>query len=485
MGVVANQSIKNTISTYAGFAIGAWNTLFLYTHFLSDEYYGLVGFLLSAATVMMPLTAFGVHNTIIKFYSSFKEKKEQSNFLSLMLYFPLIVIIPVGLLGYIGFETITSFLASENPIVEDYVLVIYLTAIAMAYFEVFYAWAKVEMQSVFGNFMKEVYHRAVISVLLFGVYFDMLTQGQFIWALVLVYVSRTLIMKLYAFRIRFPKFTFYIPDNFCSIFKYSLLIVVAGSIALVLLDIDKVMIGKYLPIEQVAYYNVAIFMATVIAVPLRSMHQIVSPLTAKLLNEKKRDELRVLYQKSSLTLFIISGLIFLLILLNIHQIYEVIPEAYSVGIVVVFLISFSKLFDNLLGINNAILYNSDYYRLTIVLGVFLAILTVVLNIVFIPLYGIDGAAVATVISLLLYSIAKILVVQWKFKMQPFTIKTLKVFLLMLGIGVGFYFWDFGFHPIINIVLKSGLIALVYLFITYKWNLSDDVSRLIKTVLFKK
>src|SRR5690554_1057325 len=276
MGVVANQSIKNTISTYAGFAIGAWNTLFLYTHFLSDEYYGLVGFLLSAATVMMPLTAFGVHNTIIKFYSSFKEKKEQSNFLSLMLYFPLIVIIPVGLLGYIGFETISSFLASENPIVEDYVLVIYLTAIAMAYFEVFYAWAKVEMQSVFGNFMKEVYHRAVISVLLFGVYFDMLTQGQFIWALVLVYVSRTLIMKLYAFRIRFPKFTFYIPDNFSSIFKYSLLIVVAGSIALVLLDIDKVMIGKYLPIEQVAYYNVAIFMATVIAVPLRSMHQIVS-----------------------------------------------------------------------------------------------------------------------------------------------------------------------------------------------------------------
>src|SRR5690606_13397551 len=135
-------------------------------------------------------------------------------------------------------------------------------------------------------------------------------------------------------------------DNFSSIFKYSLLIVVAGSIALVLLDIDKVMIGKYLPIEQVAYYNVAIFMATVIAVPLRSIHQIVSPLTAKLLNEKKKDELRVLYQKSSLTLFIISGLIFLLILLNIHQIYEVIPEAYSVGIVVVFLISFSKLFDN-------------------------------------------------------------------------------------------------------------------------------------------
>ena len=484
MGVVVSQSIKNAVSTYIGFAVGAWNTLFLYTHFLTDEYYGLVGFLLSAATVMMPLTAFGVHNTLVKFYSSYKDKKEQNNFLSLMLYFPLLVIIPVGLLGYFGYEAMVSFLASENPEIKNYIGVIYLVAIAMAYFEVFYAWVKVEMQSVFGNFMKEVYHRVVISILLFGVYFEFLSQEQFIWSLVFVYFSRTLFMKLYAFRVRFPKLTFYIPDNFNRIFKYSLLIIVAGSIALVLLDIDKVMIGKYLPIEQVAYYNVAIFMATVIVVPLRSMHQIVYPLTAKLLNENKKEELRVLYQKSSLTLFVVSGLIFLLILLNLNQIYELIPSPYRAGVIVVSLISISKLFDNLLGINNAILYNSDYYRLTIVLGVFLAILTVVLNMIFIPIYGINGAAVATVISLLLYSVAKIVVVKWKFKMQPFTTETGKVFLLIVFVGLLFYFWDFTFHPITNVILKSGLVSLLYLFVVYRWQLSPDINRILKKVLRK-
>lgn len=478
MGIVVKQSIKNTIATYIGFAVGAWNTLFLYTNFLTEEYYGLVGFLLSAATIMMPFTAFGVHNTIVKFYASFKNKSEQQNFMSLMLYLPLLVIIPVGILGYLGYEMIVNFLAEENPIIENYVWMIYLIAIAMAYFEVFYAWVRVEMQSVFGNFMKEVYHRVVISGLLFAVYFDLLSQEQFIWSLVAVYFSKMLIMKLYAMRIRFPKLTFYIPENIGSIIKYSALIIIAGSIALVLLDIDKVMIGKYLPIENVAYYNVAVFIAMVIAVPARAMNQITYPLTAKLINEKQFQALKELYQKSSLTLFVISGLVFLLIILNINQMYLIIPEQYNAGIFVVFLVSFSKLLDNLLGINNAILYNSDYYRLTIVLGVLLAVLTVVLNVLLIPKYGINGAAVATVVSLVVYSIAKIAVVQWKFKMHPFSSETRKVFLLIAGLGILFFYWNFPFHPVLNIVLKSGLVALVYLFVVYRWNLSKDITQLI-------
>ena len=46
MGIVASQSIRNTIITYLGFGIGAVNTLFLYANFLTDDYFGLVVFLL-------------------------------------------------------------------------------------------------------------------------------------------------------------------------------------------------------------------------------------------------------------------------------------------------------------------------------------------------------------------------------------------------------------------------------------------------------
>ena len=42
------------VITYLGFGLGAVNTLFLYTNFISDTYYGLVAFILSTANVMMP-----------------------------------------------------------------------------------------------------------------------------------------------------------------------------------------------------------------------------------------------------------------------------------------------------------------------------------------------------------------------------------------------------------------------------------------------
>ena len=92
MGIVIKQSFKNTLSTYIGFGIGAVNALFLYTNFLTDEYYGLVAFVLSAANIMLPFMAFGVQNAMIKFYSTFKTKNCLNSFLTLMLFLPFVFI---------------------------------------------------------------------------------------------------------------------------------------------------------------------------------------------------------------------------------------------------------------------------------------------------------------------------------------------------------------------------------------------------------
>lgn len=481
MGVVVNQSIKNTIVTYLGFGIGAINVLFLYTSFLSDEYFGLVSYLLSTANIMMPLMAFGVHNTIVKFYSSFKTKQSQNSFLTLMLFLPLLVIIPFGLIGHFAFSYISSWLAADNKIVVDYVWLIYIAAITFAYFEVFYAWSKVQMQTVFGNFMKEVFHRLCTTLLLLMLHAGYLSVNQFIYSVVGVYALRMLIMKLYAFSLRLPKLKFERIPNVSRILKYTTLIIVAGSVANVILEIDKFMINRYEAIENVAYYGVAIYIATVIGVPYRSMYQIVNPLTAKLLNEKNKIDLKILYQKSSLTLFIISGFIFLMIILNINELYKLINESYVDGLIVVFIIGLTKLSDSLLGNNNAILFNSDYYRMVLVLGVFLAVLTIVLNMVFIPLYGINGAAFATFIAILIYNISKILFVYFKFKILPFSANTIKVVLLLLVCLGVFYFWDFKFHPVLNIALKSLLITMFYGFVVYALHLSDDISILLNKI----
>jgi O-antigen/teichoic acid export membrane protein len=355
----------------------------------------------------------------------------------------------------------------------------------MAYFELFFAWSKVQMKTVFGNFMKEVFHRVGVMLLLFAVYFEWITIEQFINGIVGVYILKMLVMKLYAFSLKIPVLKFQRIQNVTDILKYAALIIIAGSVATLILDIDKFMLGQYIPIEEVAYYGVAIYIATVIAVPSRSMQQILQPLTAKFLNDKNFDALDDLYKRSTLTLYVIGGLIFLLILLNINQLYETIPETFRGGLVVVFLISMAKLYDNLMGCNNVILFNSDYYRMVLVFGVILTVLVVVLNMIFIPMFGINGSALATFIAISVYNTIKIYFVKQKYQMSPFTRETAKVSVLIFLVFVLFYFWEFPFHPLINIAIKSVMIVGLYVFVIFKLAISEDISGMIKKYLWIK
>jgi O-antigen/teichoic acid export membrane protein len=462
------------VITYIGFAIGAINTLFLYARFLSDTYYGLVGVILATSAILMPVLALGVPNTMIKFFSGYTEKKAQDGFLGFMLVLPLLLIIPLGAYSYLANEAIGNFIGQRNVIVQDYVWHIFLIAIAMAYFEIFYSWSRIHMRSVFGNFMKEIFARAGVMLLLFGVYLDYISVDAFLKALVGLYLLRALIMKLYAFWLRKPSLGFQIPANFRIILTYSFLIILGGSTAVVLLEVDKFMINQFIEIEKVAYYTVAVFIATVISVPSRAMHQITYPMTAALLNQNDKAGLQLLYHKSSLTLLIISGLIFILILLNLGDLYLLLPENYRGGFNIVLLIGLAKLFDAMLGNNNAILYNSDHYRAILFLGVLLAICTILFNWYLIPRIGIEGAALATFMAIFIYNLLKLIYVKRTLDLQPFTMETFKVIFLIVLVCALFYALQFSFHPLINITLKSLLITAMYVGILYRFKISEDI-----------
>lgn len=482
MGIVASQSIKNTIITYLGFGVGAINTLFLYTEFLSPEYYGLVIYVLSTANLMMPLLIFGVNNTLIKFYSSYKTKNLQNNFLTFMLFLPLLFIIPAGILGSFFYESIANWLAEENQIIKDYTWLMYVLALAFAYFEIFFSWSKIHFKSVFGNFMREAFHRLGTMALLLAVFFEKLTVDEFIYAVTIVYIIRMLIMMVYAFSIRFPKFSITKSFDYITVLKYSFLIIIAGSVSMILLELDKFMLGELIELENVAYYSVAIFIATVIAVPARAMQQIVNPLTASYLNNNHKWDLAQLYKKSSINLFIIGGFIFVLIIVNINQLYALLKPEYSQGLLIVFIISVVKLVDNLLGNNNAIIFNSDYYRIILSFGFCIVLLAIVLNYMLIPVYGIEGAAIASLVAFTIYDSLKLWYVNLKFKIHPFTQKTGYTLVLIVMLCLVFYFWEFPFHPIVNIVAKSILVAILYAYVVLKFSLSEDITALMKKLL---
>lgn len=482
MGIVLNQSLKNTIITYIGFAIGGINTIYLYPVFLGATYYALTNYILSSANVIMPLFAIGMQNTLVKFYSQYQTNEERSQFLSFTVLFPLLLIVPLCLIGFVFFDEILFFLSKKNIIVKNYIWLIPFIGLCMAYFEIFYAWLRVHMHSVFGNFIKEVGLRLASLFLLVGVYYDWMSIEGFVYATAIVYFLALLVTMFYAFSVQKPHFQFAIPENTKDILVYTFYIILSGSVANLLLDGDKMILNQYMNIENIAYYSVATYIALVISVPSRAMHQIVYPITAKLMHENNHDEMNILYKKTSINLQVVGGFVMLGIFVNINMLYKLVPPEYAGGIAVVFMIGLSKYFDLILGNNNAIIFNTKYYRAVLFLGVLLVLLTVGLNMIFIPIYGIMGSAFATLLSITLYSLAKLMFVVKRLHLYPFTQQTLYSIYLTAVLFLVFYFWDFPLNPIIAIVLKSILVSIAYVYLNYKFVVSIQINEVIDGLL---
>ena len=485
MGIVIKQTSKNIFTISIALLIGGLNTLYFYPEFLKDEYYGLVVFLLATSNLLQPLMSLGAQHTIIKFYSSFKDKVSKDAFLSSIIFIPLFIIIPITFFVVKAHDLIGEFLSVQNPIIESYVWVIFLVSFATSYFEVFYAWSRVHLKSVFGNILKEIYPRVSVMILLLLVSFDFLTKEGFVWWLTGLYYLRLIIMIVYSFSIYVPKFSFKLPQNFKEILSYSIYILLAGSAASLLIDIDKYMIPQKEAISQTAYYAVAVFIATVVEIPGRAMFQILNPMVAKSINNNDFQELNNLYQKSSSNLLIVSGFFFLLINLNISSFYLLMNnELYSDAILVVLMISLAKLIQMSFGCGPAILATSSFYKITLPFSIAMAISVYFLNDVLIDLYGINGAAISTLIVLSVFTFLKVLFIKHKLKINPYNFNSIKIILIVMLMYLSISYVGFMHSAFIDIVLRSVIVSIIYIGLVYYLNLSTAINNIIKS-LFKR
>ncbi len=475
MGVVVKQSIKNTVITYIGFAIGAINTLFLFTQYLSKEEYGVVTYVIAASNILWPFMALGFHNTIIKYFKKFELANHHRQFFTWMLIFPALVIMILFLFLWLNQSWVEGFY-EKNESLKKAIFPIFLLAVATAYFEIFYAWARVHLRSVEGNFLKQLFNRVGISVLLVLVAYKIINEEQFLYGYVLVSFLRVIMMKIIAYRIEKPVFKFKAISDVKQIITYSLVILVAVMVSVFLLDLDKIMIERYLPVEEVAVYSIMIYMSSVIEVPLKSMIQITTPLTSNYLAEEKIDDLSRLNKSTSITTLIVAGLIALLIFCNAENIYTFIPDQYTLHIDVLLLMCFIKLTEASLGVTSAILYNSDYYKWLLLFGVIVMAVAVIFNILLIPIFGLKGAALASLTAYVIYNIIKLFWVKRCFGIHPFNRGFFKVAIIILSLGILFRLISMYLEPtFMNLILKSCCIALFYVVLVYKLSVSGAVN----------
>ena len=477
MGIIAKQSIYNVVSIGIAFLIGAINMVFLYPTYPGKEFQGLVVALLAYSNLIQPFISFGVQHTLIKYFSVSKTKEERDRLLWFVLLFPLLILFLILPLYYSFNANILEFIAGNNKTIGHFPFLILAVALATAYFEVFFSWLRVHLQSVFGNFLKEVYPRLLTFTLLIAYGFELIDLDEFINYIIFGYYLRLFIIASYSFYVYTPSFQFRLPTDWHGMMRYSSLIFLSGAAASLILDIDKSMIFAITSNKNVAFYAVALYIAALVEAPGRAMFQIMSPLVAIALNSNDMSRLEVLLKKSSTNLMVVSGLAFLMINLNLLDFYEIInQEGYSSAFSVVIIISFGKFFSMSMGCINNIISNSKYYLYVFWFSVVSAVLAVILNFYFISFYGMLGAALATLIVIIFINFCKIVLIYRVFKIHPYNNKTLSIILSIFLIYGIIYSIPTMEYPFISILIRSFLIFTLFgiCLLIFKWSIDIEV-----------
>jgi O-antigen/teichoic acid export membrane protein len=263
-----------------------------------------------------------------------------------------------------------------------------------------------------------------------------------------------------------------------EISSFGLFVFVGGASVMLVTRLDMMMIGSMLDLEQVAFYTVAFFIGNAIKVPGKSIAAISSPLVAKALEKQDYKETQTLYTKSSINQLIIAGVLFLCIWLNIDDIFSLLPAKFQGGKWVVFYISIAQLFNMITGINGTIIVNSKYYRYDLYTNVILVLTTVITNYFLILKYGIDGAAMATAISISLFNLIRLILIKVKMNMHPFSLQTIKTILLLFVMFFALDFLPNSSYAFVDIIWKSIVVFILFISAVMYFKLSEDINEVI-------
>jgi O-antigen/teichoic acid export membrane protein len=254
----------------------------------------------------------------------------------------------------------------------------------------------------------------------------------------------------------------------------------------IVLQIDSIMVSGQLGLEATGIYTIAFFIGIVIEMPRRSIAQISSALIAQAFEKEDIPAVNKLYKQTAINQMIIGSLLLIGIWANLENLYSFIPngQLYISGINVVLFIGLGKLSDMAFGTNGEIIVMSKHYKFNVIAVAILAFLTIGLNLILIPKYGIEGAAIASFLAMLIFNISKFLFVWIKFKIQPFSINTLK-FLAIVGVVL---FGNRLLPPLENvffdILVRSIAITILFAILTLGLKVSVEVNGLFKKLITK-
>ena len=179
---------------------------------------------------------------------------------------------------------------------------------------------------------------------------------------------------------------------------------------------DILMLGFFGHTDKVGIYNIAVKLSTFIALPLIIINRILTPFISEFF-ESKKEELSKVIKKTIRAIFLIGTILLIVFIFLGSPLLGYFGHKFKIGYSALILLSIGQLINLFVGPVGNALTMSKYEKLAFKSMIISTVLNIVLNFVLIPLYNIEGAAIATFVSLVYWNISLFFLVKKNLKMN--------------------------------------------------------------------
>ena len=506
MGIVARQSIKGTIATYIGVAVGIVTTFFIQTKALQPEQIGLIDILLQCSILFGGLAQLGTNSSAMRYYPFFKDEEHRDHgFFGWTLLVPLIGF-TLFLLAFFLFKgSIVDFFTREGEagaeLFPKYVNFVIPLAFFMLYLSVFETNSNLLLRIVLPKFVREVGLRVGTLVIYLLYYYKVIDFDGVIVSFCVLYGLATLINIVYLLSLKRVSFKIewdYIKPQLRRDFLfYTLFMITAALAGNVIPMLSKFFVAGEAGFRLAGVFAIATNIAALVEMPYRSLGAISRPHISDAMAKQDVNRADALCKTVALHQFIAGTFVFFLIWINIDFLFDLLPngDIYRLGKWAVLILSLSRLVYSTFGVTTTVLSYSKYYYYSLIFTILLAGMSIGLNAWWVPKWDINGGALANVVSYLVYFILLVTFIRWKIGVQPVSRKLLPVIVVILSLFLLDRLWTSALTPLlvkpfekpvfglaIDAILKSVIFLALGLTAIYKQKVSSSINDLIDKVL---
>lgn len=483
MGIIQRQSLKYTLINFVGTFLGFLSVIFIYP--LQEEAYATFQFVFNNASLLVPFLGLGIHGVIVKYFPVFHSKNAEHQFLFFTLKLSTLfasVLTFLIILLYFIFNTQLSLWFENFELIEANKFFILALAWLLLFNSNFIYHASTKLRIVIPDLISTIGIKIFLPILVLALYFDWIAVNIFMYWIIGFYFLVGIFLFFYSWSLA-PHSTatdFGILDKgeYKGLVGFMLFAALNSLGISLVLKLDVLMIGSMLTKRDLWLFTTVLVISNVMDIPMKALNQIASPVISNDWKTKSLNNIKSIYQKSSVYGIMIGVLLFGMIYVIWPDILALMPNDKN-GVVrnldptlvqnIFICLGFAKLIDLATGLNSNIITYSEKYRVHMYMLLGLGLMNIILNYYLIYNIGILGAAIASLISWTTFNFIKYIYVKTKFGIGiSFGVQTV---LMLIGLSITTLVNNvpFDFHPVINIGMKSATVVLLYFSALWLYN----------------